>query len=185
MSVWPSKPKNGQGARHNQNSAISIPCMSRPFFHARKSPSKLLHIFRHSSPTASQDQGDTPNEWFHRKQAPPFARIPRPSSGISPFARPLPSKRTNLDLCSRLSWMPFTRRRACAVERVLWGRFPPNIRYIGTLNVRPASERERKALGAARTPSTVHGAVPAPSRPLRTLFGGPRWSLFRNGNPID
>ena len=32
-------------------------------------------------------------------------------------------------------------------------------------------------------PAFVHGAVPAPSRPPRTLFGGPRWSLFRNGNP--
>ena len=89
MSVWLSKPKNGQGARHNQNRAISIPCVSRLFFHARKSPSKLLHIFRHSSPTASQDQGDTPNEWFHRKQAPPFARIPRPSSGIISFRSPI------------------------------------------------------------------------------------------------
>jgi len=159
MSVWLSKPKNGQGARHNQNRAISIPCVSRLFFHARKSPSKLLHIFRHSSPTASQDQGDTPNEWFHRKQAPPFARIPRPSSGISPFARPLPSKRTNLDLCSRLSWMPFTRRRACAVERVLWGRFPSNIRYIGALNVRPASERERKTWGQLAPQAYVRGTV--------------------------
>jgi hypothetical protein len=38
------------------------------------------------------------------------------------------------------------------------------------------------SLAMVSAASCVHGAVPAPSRPLRTLFGEPRWSLFRNGN---
>ena len=52
-----------------------------------------------SQPTPSQDR-DKSNEGFDRQQTSPFACILRHSLGIYRFARPLPSKRTNLDLCS-------------------------------------------------------------------------------------
>jgi len=132
--------------------------MSRPFFHARKSPFKLLHIFRHSSPLRRKMEIHRTNGFIGNKHRHSLA-FRGLLQALSPFARPLPSKRTNLDLCSRLSWMPFTRRRACAVERVLWGRFPSNIRYIGALNVRPASERERKTWGQLAPQAYVRGTV--------------------------